>query len=348
MIRAQELIDELREERAPDARLTVLEVRAEPRGGDVALVGDTTEDALVAELARRIGALPGVRAVHDEVVRLPDLDVVADLRGIVRAAVAPVYAIADVAAPMVSQYVLGTRLEVLARRGLWWRVRGEDGYIGWVHHGYLATGDRAWAESWIKGEHGAPMISLGADLRDDDDNVLIRLPWGARVVQETRGNFLLPDGRRGKLNGGEVVAFDRLADRFPCRPESVTRTARRWLGAPYLWGGVTPAGTDCSGYVQSVLWMHGVGLPRDSDMQSRVGADVPVDNDFRVCRPGDLLFFAERPGAISHVGMIVAEGRMIHSSLSNGGVQINDLQGDTETEETLRRIFVRARRILPG
>jgi len=127
----------------------------------------------------------------------------------------------------------------------------------------------------------------------------------------------------------------------------VVCTARRWLGTPYVWGGVTPAGADCSGFVQSVYRLHGIALPRDSDLQARVGREVEAQGDFAALRPGDLLFFSERPGRITHVAISLGGSRTIHSALSNGGVRINDLAGDLEAETRLRPLFVHARRVLP-
>lgn len=174
------------------------------------------------------------------------------------------------------------------------------------------------------------------------------MPWGARLVRDSPGRLRLPDGRRGALGTGEVLALDRLPDRFPPRGESVARTARRWLGTPYLWGGVTPAGADCSGLVQSVLRMHGIAVPRDADLQARVGTPIDPGKDFHDVQPGDLLFFAERPDRITHVAISLAGPHIIHSALTNGGVDVNDLSGDLEAEQRLRTLFVEARRLVLG
>ena len=159
--------------------------------------------------------------------------------------------------------------------------------------------------------------------------------------------YALIDGRAGLLSNGEVVSVDRLFDRFPPRGDSVTRTARRWLGVPYLWGGVTMAGADCSGLSQAVLWMHGVALPRDSDLQALVGSPLEVPSDFSILKPGDLLYFSEAPERVSHVAISLGANAIIHSSLTNGGVACNDLLGETEFERRLRAVFTSARRLLP-
>lgn len=278
----------------------------------------------------------------------PDSTVGKERAALVRTALAPVYDEPRLSTAQISQYVLGQRLEVLARRqDDWCRVRGEDGYVGWVHRGYLLPGSIDWARKWETAEEGESVVSLGASLLDDEDRILARLPWGSRAVRQTARRLLLPGGTAGVLApAGEVVALNRLPDRFPPRGESVIRTARLWLGSPYLWGGVSPAGVDCSGLIQSVFWMHGLGLPRDSGMQAAVGEHLALKSPGGF-RAGDLLFFAENAEQVSHVAIAMGGGRIIHASLSNGAVAINDLAGDEPLERRLRRELVSARRVLP-
>jgi cell wall-associated NlpC family hydrolase len=89
-----------------------------------------------------------------------------------------------------------------------------------------------------------------------------------------------------------------------------------------------------------------VRLPRDAELQVAVGTRVNPGTDFRHLRPGDLLFFTEVPGRITHVGLSMGGPGLIHSALSNGGVATNRLTGDAEPEPALRRMFVEARRVL--
>jgi gamma-D-glutamyl-L-lysine dipeptidyl-peptidase len=88
-----------------------------------------------------------------------------------------------------------------------------------------------------------------------------------------------------------------------------------------------------------------VAMPRDSDMQARVGAEVDTGTDFASLRAGDLLFFAESR-RVDHVAMSLGGSHIIHASAGNGCVDLNDMIGDLDYEAFLRRIFVRARRFL--
>ena len=340
-------IEEVRKELKLDYRSSIFDVRVEQRGGRLCVFGATTVGAAVETLIARLTEVKDRKYIRDEVQRLPEAGERGDMHVLVGAAIAPVYGDPALPAPQISQAVLGTRLDLLNRVGDWCRVRLEDGYIGWVHKGYLQFGDEEWAFAWERGTRGEPAISLGAELIDDAGRVFARLPWGARCVRFTQEQSELPDGRRGAIGSGEVVAVDRINDWFPARGDSVTRTARRWMGAPYLWGGVTTGGVDCSGLVQAVFWLHGVALPRDSDQQSLMGDEIDAGENFSQLVPGDLVFFSETTARVSHVAISLGGSHIVHSGLTNGGVDVNNLAGDLEYEARLRSVFTRAQRVLP-
>ena len=273
MIKYDEYIHEVRRELKLDDRSSIFDVRIEQRGNRLCVLGATTVSAAVNELIEKLTSIKDRKYIRDEEQRLPEAGSTADTHVLVRVATAPVYGDPALPAPQTTQAVLGTRLELLNRVNDWCRVRLEDGYIGWVHKGYLLFGPEEWAYAWERGTQGEPAISLGADLVDEAGRVFARLPWGARVVRFSQEQYQLPDGRRGAIGNGEVVAIDRIVDWFPARGDSVTRTARRWIGAPYLWGGVTPWGAGCSGFVQCVLRVHGVRFARGSSASH--GSNVP-------------------------------------------------------------------------
>jgi hypothetical protein len=310
------------------------------------LEGQTTHGGLLDRLLAEARTVMAPSAVEDGVVRLPDPGLGEETHAIVRVSVAPVSAAPHLPAVQITQFVLGMRLRVLARRERWLRVRAEDGYLGWVHRGYVHLAATAEAMAWDEGREGEPVVSLGAELLDADERPLVRLPWGARL-RRAAGVYILPHGVTGQLGAGEVVDVDRLADRFPPRAESAVRTARRWTGAPYLWGGVTMAGVDCSGFVQAVCWMHGVALPRDADLQAELGAPVDPGNEFAALRPADLLFFAESGSKVSHVAFCVDGPLALHASLTNGCVAADDLTSASPAAQLLRPRFVGARRLFP-
>ena len=108
---------------------------------------------------------------------------------------------------------------------------------------------------------------------------------------------------------------------------AVIPTAERYLGVKYTWGGNTPSsGFDCSGYVKYVFEKHGVRLPRTSRAQASAGDRVPLD--FSYLRAGDLIMFANKGEAISHVAIYAGDRKILHSSKSGQGVRYDDLRSN--------------------
>lgn len=118
------------------------------------------------------------------------------------------------------------------------------------------------------------------------------------------------------------LTFD-LARRIVAFDASITRTALRYLGVPYMWGGTSFSGVDCSGFVQAVFEHNGIELPRTADSQFLAGQPVSQSD----LRPGDLVFFETYAVGASHVGIFLGGGRFIHAS-SSDGVRVDALGED--------------------
>ena len=251
-------------------------------------------------------------------------------------------------AELVSQWLCGETVRIVEAEDGWIRCRGEDGYEGWTPLAPLLRVDPATADAWSA---SATARSIGATLRALPDaggeppdsgpgpSVPATLPWGARVRPGGHGSIQLPDGSRARpVPAQAVVTTEERATRFPRERGAVVDTARRWLGVPYLWGGRTESGVDCSGLIQSVFGLHGVDLPRDSHQQCELGSGGAAER--AVAEPGDLIFFAPEGREVSHVGICVGGERILHSAASNGAVAIDDLSGSRELERRLRASIV--------
>jgi cell wall-associated NlpC family hydrolase len=122
---------------------------------------------------------------------------------------------------------------------------------------------------------------------------------------------------------GKKSSLRRLAEGIASRTSQIaaklTKSAMRFLGVPYVFGGTTSRGFDCSGYVQHVFAMLGIHLPRTADAQYDVGRKV------KHMRPGDLVFFQTYTYGASHVGIYLGHGRFVHSSSSHG-VEVSELK----------------------
>ena len=264
---------------------------------------------------------------------------------IVRAALAPVRAAPENRAEQESEEMMGAVLEVLERNGDWVRCRGEDGYEGWLHTGALLLRSAEEAEAWWDGLGGVPVVALGAMLADGTGRTLVRVPWGARLAM-AGSQVRLPDGRSGEFSEGSWAGWSELGTRFPQVGEAVVATAREWMGAPYVWGGRTCWGTDCSGYVQSVYRLHGFLLPRDSYQQVEVGEPIEAAPEYASLQPGDLLYFRGRDSQrIVHVALSLGGPAVLHAAQENGCVAVNDLSHGSELERSLAECLVGVRRL---
>ena len=201
--------------------------------------------------------------------------------------------------------------------GAWLLGAGADGYPGWLRAWHLVPGAAAQGALRVTARRGTALAApeTGAE-------TILDLSFGTLVPDagERREEHLawtLPDGR---------LAWTPLADLELAPAPKLARSwvllrARRLLGIPYLWGGNASEGFDCSGLVQTLLGAAGIALPRDADLQIRIGSPrnpgLPES-----WRPGDLLFYGE--AHVDHVGMLLGQSplRLFHASSE---VKVEDL-----------------------
>jgi cell wall-associated NlpC family hydrolase len=239
------------------------------------------------------------------------------------------YAEPDVASAQLSQRVAGQNVELLEARDDWFLARGTDRYEGWIHRGFLAAAPPATARGSVQ----MVRISLGC-VTTNRLGERRALPLGARLSPEE------------VVKSGEVVSQPDLVTRFPRTAGAITRTARELFeGAPYLWGGITPWGADCSGFVQTIYGLHGIELPRDAWQQSESGRATGGLDDLDAA---DLAFFTDRDDRrVSHVAIALGEDRLVHLALGRGGYAIETLKDPRDPYvAVLRGRFVHARRVL--
>lgn len=138
-----------------------------------------------------------------------------------------------------------------------------------------------------------------------------------------------------------IISYGRSIQTKPVEPQTaVTLLAKEYLGAPYLYGGATPAGFDCSGYIMFLFQRCGKDLPRSADKQATIGIPVNISK----LQPGDLVFFSAKTGcsAISHVGLYIGNRKFIHASYTAKKIIISNLD-----EPYWQSVIHTARRIPP-
>lgn len=247
---------------------------------------------------------------------------------------APLLAEPTVAATQLSQALRGHELELIEERGTWWLARGTDAYEGWIHCGYLTlTGPASNGTVPRSWDSDAP-LSLGCVVRGFAGGIHA-LPLGALVPDDV------------DVIAGEVLSLPERRREFLPRGDAIVQSARRlFSGTPYMWGGVTPWGADCSGMVQSVFALHGIALPRDAWQQG--GAGTELEGGQRTLQPGDLLFFSERDDRrMTHVAISAGGPDIVHLAVARGGYAIESLDSGDPVSAALKSRFLFGRRVLP-
>lgn len=234
--------------------------------------------------------------------------------------------------PLSSELCYGTEVEILDEKEKWAFTRQKDGYLGWVFRSYLAQGPASQATHFVI----APSYELRAqpDVRSE---ILTRLVSGTGVeVEDIQGEWAkVIANRTGWIPSALLRPVSELPKSIAEKRNTLIEDTTRMIGVPYVWGGTSGNGIDCSGLARLVHKWIGLDLPRDADMQHR--AAKPVEPPFEI---GDLLFFRE-PGKkrpVTHMGISLGGWKMIHSSQGNNGVYIDDVQEC----ESLKAMFVSA------
>jgi hypothetical protein len=213
---------------------------------------------------------------------------------------------------MVSQLIFGERCTLLETfQGDWIKIQGKaDGYVGWCHQSHLVNIDEdefeekrlGYTQKWISQvvfEHQTMQLPLGSCLA------------GCKKGKGSLGSISFH--YHGRLWWpGEVKVTGKKIEKF----------ASEFINTPYLWGGKTVFGIDCSGFSQAVYKFFNIHLPRDSWQQAEMGELV---SNLEKAKRGDLIFFDNPQGKIVHVGILLKQNKIIHSS---GKVRIDKIDNE--------------------
>lgn len=334
---ANEALYRLRRTRYADRRETVFDVRVEQSAGGPRLTGQVlTSEQYAAALA----ALPEPPAADDIHVLLDDATPWAlGVRNVVPVRRGPQHL-----AEQVNQLLVGEAVRILEERDGFARVRVErDGYLGWMPLGGLK---RCSADDVAAWRAACDMLVLAplaqayaAPPRRGAEPVVGLLPFGVALpVTDRQGKYAavrLPDGGAWWVAQQDLLPLASQPRPDAAGVEFTLDLIRRYVGVPYLWGGCSPFGYDCSGLSQAFLGFMGVAAPRDASQQARAGRPVT-----ETPRPGDLLFFGEPVDddagrvysggrqAITHVAISLGDDEIIHANGTAAGISYNSLNPD--------------------
>jgi cell wall-associated NlpC family hydrolase len=247
-------------------------------------------------------------------------------------------------AELVTQAIYGESVQPLKLDGDWYLVRLYDGYVGWLRSWHAVERSPAAQAAYMEsaGHRVASNLAEVVEAPEPDALPVTDLVIGTRLHAQPCGRrgwraVNLPDGREGYIAARSI---ERQPSRRRPSRESLAATGLRFLGIPYIWGGNTPKGFDCSGLIQRVFWLHGIELPRDSDLQARVGRLIPAGRP-EALHTGDLLFFGRTAESVTHVAMALSDGLFLHAY---GQVRVGSLDPAHRLYESgLHRIWLHNR-----
>jgi hypothetical protein len=233
----------------------------------------------------------------------------------------------------VSQVIFGETFDLLEEKGNWCYVRLHfDSYEGWI--------SKKMASFLKEPETNTPKTKIilndpiGRILLPGEKTEYLHIPGGSEFIAEDTGF----------TNGTFFFIFDPVCALHKKEDAiNFTDTALKYLNAPYLWGGRTVFGIDCSGFTQIVYKMNGINIPRDAYQQAEIGKTIHFLDD---SQPGDLAFFDNQDGKITHTGILLDKSTIIHSSgkvridkIDHQGIYNNELNSYTHKLRIIKRLI---------
>jgi len=349
----QQIIGNTSHHFAPDSRVALFDVEVVSNNGEWVLKGETNIPDAKAALLDSLSNM-NVMTV-DSIHVLPDENLEGKTLGIINNSVANLRSRPSHPAQLVTQATLGMPVKVLKKEGSWYFVQTPDDYLSWVDYGGIHQMSKEEYEEWKSSDKIIYLETNGYAYEQPtrkSPKVSDLVSGSILKVTGTEGNYYevsYPDGRTGYVSRSEARSFEDWKTSVKASENRLVERAKKMKGSPYLWGGTSSKGMDCSGFTKTIYFMNGWIIPRDASQQVHAGELVDSTGNFENLRPGDLLFFGreatqERDRRVVHVGMWIGNNEFIHSA---GRVKVSSIDPDAENydEYNLNR-YLESRRYL--
>lgn len=354
MEKVNSIIQQVKEKFAPDKRVAIFNIEATQSDNKIILRGETNLSNAKSELVKMMNN-SNIK-FEDEIGLLPSNKLGNKKFGVINLSVANIRSKPDNPAELATQAILGTPIKILKKgEDGYYLVQTPDGYIAWLDNDGFAFMDETELNNWLSSPkiiytnvYGFSFSEANEKSQTVSDLVAGNL---LKIIGEDSNFFLVnyPDGRTAYVKKDESKLFNDWYNALNPTGESILKTAYRFMGIPYLWGGTSPKGMDCSGFTKTVYFLNGIILARDASQQVNTGELVDTKDGWKNLQPGDLLFFGRKASGdkkerITHVAIYIGDGDFIHAS---GRVRINSLNPAKSYYSQYRdNMFVRAKRIL--
>lgn len=348
-----DVIKELKNRYAPDGRVAIFNLTVSEVNDKILLSGETNIKEAKDDLIRYFEERE--MAFEDNAELLPGKNLGDNIFGIVNLSVANLRGKPNHPAELATQALLGTPVKVYKKKSGFYLIQTPDNYIAWVDDDGITLMDESQLKEWIKSEKILYTNDFGFSYSEADSKSqrVSDLVIGDILVKEgVENNYFkvkYPDGRIAFIEKDFCVEFNNWMDNTYPTEENIISTAKSFMGIPYLWGGTSAKGMDCSGFTKTVFYLNGVVMSRDASQQVNTGILVDTNNGFDNLKPGDLLFFGSRKTEkrnerITHVGIYIGNYEYIHAA---GEVKINSLDVNANNFNKYRlNHFIRAKRII--
>ncbi|HLF20723.1 MAG TPA: NlpC/P60 family protein, partial [Bacteroidota bacterium] len=303
----QERVDEtlrdalksVKEKYAPDRRTAVFDVLLERKNTSLIVRGEVDNTVVKGE------ALNALRAsftgeMIDSILVLPDPRLGEKFFGIVILSVGNVRSKPGNAEELATQVLMGMVVKLLKKEGGYYYVQSSDRYLGWLDDDAIQVTDRVHVDAWASAPKVIATGLFGMVREKPDVNSLPVCDLVVGGILKSTGSagswfgVELADGRTGYVERSFVEEYDAWKASRKLNGEHVERSAKMLVGVPYLWGGTSVKGMDCSGFTKTVFRMNGMELNRDANQQAVMGEEVNTGDNFQNLRKGDLLFFGRK------------------------------------------------------
>ncbi|MFB2119598.1 NlpC/P60 family protein [Parapedobacter sp. 2B3] len=356
-----QIVEEIKTQHAPDKRTALFELQRLDNATPSYTI--TTTEAEALKLFSQRLADYHISETNITINLLPDSSVGENVSGVVNLSVANLRVMPRNQAELASQVLLGTTVDLLQRQDGYYRVRTPEGYIAWVSTSSVTPLAANQAKQWKSAKKIIFTADFGHSYTQPDIQSL-------RVSDLVMGDLLIaldqsagfyqvqyPDGRLAYIDNKLARPFDEWLSTRDVTAGNVLDIAKSMMGVPYLWGGTSVKGVDCSGFTKTAFFMNGVIIPRDASQQVLAGEPIDIlsageldtDKALRNLRPADLLFFASGNGRspdarITHVALYLGNGEFIHAA---GTVRINSMLPSAPNYSDFQsRTLVSARRYI--
>ncbi len=348
-------IEEVKSIFAPDKRVALFSIDVEKTGDNYIIKGESNLPKAVAELKENLQKKNV--AFIDSIAILPTKELKGKTKGLVTISVANIRSNPKHSAELATQATLGTPINILKKQGDWVLVQTPDNYISWVDYGAIKMFTKAEFAKWKNLPKLIYTQTMGYAYSSTDDNaqVVSDLVAGGilELLQEKNDfyNVRFPDGREAFVLKSEAEEYKNWLSQLNPEKDDLVAVSKKLMGLPYLWGGTSSKGVDCSGFTKTIYFLNGIVIPRDASQQVHTGKLIDEVGNFENLQKGDLLFFGRKlpetnKEKVVHVGMWIGNNEFIHSS-GAGRVQINSIDSTATNYDAFNLgRYLRTKRLL--